>query len=222
MVPRVNSCTDLGVLFDSRLTFTQHVAKAASAANRVLAFVLRMCRDFPGTKALSILFNSLVLSKLEYAALVWYPTTKNHKAMLERDHRRFLKALIARIIGNGLPRGVPYTDLCNLSNSLTLTERWECSAVAFVYGLIRGAIDCPDLLSQLNFRVPFYRGRTESPFYLPPTNNPISLCAPLSRLQGSVLFFLGLDERLDIFQASARLPSRYFANLIMRVRPPNT
>lgn len=221
-VPRVRSCTDLGVTFDLRLTFVQHVSKVASAANRVLAFVTRMCRDFPGTRALSLLFNSLVLSKLEYAALVWYPTSAKHKALLERVHRRFLKSVLARKLGHGLPRGVPYMDLCNLNASLTLGERWECSAAAFVAGLARGAIDCPDLLAQINFRVPTFLGRTESPFYLTPTSLSILLHSRLFRLQSSLIPFLRLDDRLDLFLSSSRLPSRYFSNLILGARSTST
>jgi hypothetical protein len=64
---------DLGVLMDSKLTFSEHVDVTVSNARQMLGFIMRVGRDFRDPYALTSLYVSLVTSKLEYASSVWMP-----------------------------------------------------------------------------------------------------------------------------------------------------
>lgn len=73
VIPRVQTCSDLGILFDSRMGFRGHIEDVSMSAFRVFGFIIRTCRSFHGTSAISTLYYSLVRSKLEFAALSVVP-----------------------------------------------------------------------------------------------------------------------------------------------------
>jgi hypothetical protein len=70
---RRSSVQDLGVLFDSKLSFCDHILSITSAAFKSLAFVLRSAKEFGDVVTLKLLYITYVRSKLEYASLVWSP-----------------------------------------------------------------------------------------------------------------------------------------------------
>jgi hypothetical protein len=70
---RVSVIRDLGVIMDSKLTFSEHVDVTVSKARQMLGFIMRVGRDFRDPYALKSLYVSLVRSKLEYASCVWMP-----------------------------------------------------------------------------------------------------------------------------------------------------
>lgn len=63
-VTRIFNIRDLGVTFDCRLTFHEHISLVAAESYRRLGFVLRNARDFRNPNIIKILYNSLVRSKL--------------------------------------------------------------------------------------------------------------------------------------------------------------
>ena len=66
LVPQ-EAITDLGVLFDSQLSFSQHYDSLVNKGFRTLGFVTRACSNFTDTKTFFLLFDTYVRSKLEYA-----------------------------------------------------------------------------------------------------------------------------------------------------------
>nr|CAH7742063.1 unnamed protein product [Callosobruchus chinensis] len=46
ILERVNEISDLGVLFDSGLSFGPHISRIVSSANRMLGFIISNGRDF--------------------------------------------------------------------------------------------------------------------------------------------------------------------------------
>jgi hypothetical protein len=75
---------DLGVLLDSKLTFSEHVDVTVSKARQMLGFIMRVGRDFRDPYALKTLYVSLVRSKLEYTSCVWMLYQNGCIASLER------------------------------------------------------------------------------------------------------------------------------------------
>jgi ribonucleases P/MRP protein subunit RPP40 len=72
---RVSVIRDLGVLMDSKLTFSKHVYVTVSKARQMLGIIMRVGRDFRDPYALKFLYVyfCMVRSKLEYASCVWMP-----------------------------------------------------------------------------------------------------------------------------------------------------
>ena len=80
---------------------------------------------------------------------------------MDRIQRNFLKFLSFKVDGTYSARGTEYTVLLNKFNFHSL-ERKRCSAVSFIYKLLRSGIDCPEVLVQINFLVPRLVARQNS------------------------------------------------------------
>ena len=94
VIPRVNSVTDLGIVFSTNLDFTEYINSCISKA------FSRSCLIFKGFSC----HNSVVLSKafvtyvrplLEYNTYIWSPTDVGSITKLERVQRRFTKRIPA-------------------------------------------------------------------------------------------------------------------------------
>jgi hypothetical protein len=90
-LPRSNSVRDLGVVFDSTLSFTNHIESIVNSSFKSLGFVSRNGREFSNVDTLKLLYFSYVRSHLEYASIVWSPMYSIQISFLERVQRRFLK-----------------------------------------------------------------------------------------------------------------------------------
>ena len=62
---RTNDIKDLGINFDSQVTFNIHFRSTVTSAYRTYGFIIRNCNQF-SIQVLSTLYFSLVRSKLEY------------------------------------------------------------------------------------------------------------------------------------------------------------
>ena len=70
---RSQTFKDLGVVFDSKLAFIDHINTTVNSASKIYSFIYRNCRRFSNVETIRLLFCSLVRSRLEYASLIWYP-----------------------------------------------------------------------------------------------------------------------------------------------------
>lgn len=187
---------DLGVLFDSTFSFVPHIEELCSSASRSLGYVFRCSREFPDVSVLRIFYFSLVVSKLEYANLVWFPIYSSHLTSLERIHRKFLKCAEYRKTGRYPERGADLSEIMREMRVSTLQERQKQQCAKFAQKLVTGRIDSPHLLSRVDIRVPRIEARTTSTFRLPkPRTNILEqalvyrLCRAADELKFN-LFFL--------------------------------
>jgi hypothetical protein len=68
---RVDSINDLGVIMDSRISFTGHIDVTVGKALSMLGFVKRLSCEIRDPYPLKTLYVSLVRPTLEYASCVW-------------------------------------------------------------------------------------------------------------------------------------------------------
>ena len=84
---RVTETIYLGVTFTCNLSWTRHIEKSCSSANRVLGFLWRTMHKCPKNLREKA-FNSLVRSRLDYGATVWDPHQTTSIKKLEAVQRR--------------------------------------------------------------------------------------------------------------------------------------
>ena len=77
----------LGVQFDEKLTFTEHVKELASRAAKKFA-CLRRVAHLLDEKGCTMLYNSQIRSIMEYAPLVWSSCPPSYNALLDRIQER--------------------------------------------------------------------------------------------------------------------------------------
>ena len=76
LITRVETHYDLGVFFNSKLTFENHISNMCSKALKSLGFIIRCSRNFKDIGCMRVLYFGYVRSKLEYASIVWSPFTQ--------------------------------------------------------------------------------------------------------------------------------------------------
>jgi len=89
-VEKLSNITDLGVNFDDKLSFKDHITDKTNKAYGVLGIIKRNF-DNLSTDAFLMLYKSMVRSHLEYAGALWNPYRKGDIKRLEKVQMRATK-----------------------------------------------------------------------------------------------------------------------------------
>lgn len=200
-INRVNSVKDLGVLFDAKLTFNDHISTLAAECYKRLGFVIRNARDFHDHRAIELLYSALVRSKIETASVVWGPHEKGYNLILEKVQKAFLRFLYKKRFGY-YPFLYPTQFLMGVLGFNSLETRRNCQLLLTFCQVLRGESNCPDLLSKA-FRlfVPdkYLRGRAHHLLALPATRTVAYRQSPLPRALGLLRDVLASAPHTDLF-----------------------
>ncbi|GBN25854.1 hypothetical protein AVEN_252762-1 [Araneus ventricosus] len=79
-----DSVTDLGIIFDTKLDFSQHINSMISKAYCGLGILKRKTRAFSSEIALKVSYYAHVRSSLEYCSIIWDPNYRNKIEIIER------------------------------------------------------------------------------------------------------------------------------------------
>ena len=79
-----DSFEDLGVVFDRKLTFEEHIHKISSSASQKVGIFHKCSRMFGDEAIMSKCFNSFLLPCLEYYSPVWSSAADSHLRLLDR------------------------------------------------------------------------------------------------------------------------------------------
>lgn len=191
-----NSVRDLGVTFDSTLSFSIHISTIVSEAFKSYGFIVRNCRNFTDIKPLIILYFAYIRTKLEYASIIWYPLYECHKTSIERVQRKFLKYLAYKIDGVYPERGVSNTILCERMHFVSLESRRICASLSFLYKLLHNKIDCINILNMINIHVPKGSTRFTVAFRCSRARTNILLKSPIYVMCSN---YNNICNRCDIF-----------------------
>jgi hypothetical protein len=176
----VTQIRDLGVIMDSGLTFIPHVRAMVDKALRTLGFVLRLGSDFYHVQTFVTLFQGVVRPILEYNSVLWSPYYQVHSRNIERVQNRLLRFINYRL---GVPvREINYKHLRDTYNLQPLSARREVSDMVFLYKLINGQIDAPELLQRIHLHVPNRLTRATQTFSTANTTTNYHYNSPLQRL----------------------------------------
>jgi hypothetical protein len=207
---RSNSVRDLGVVFGSRLSFTNHIESIVNSSFKSLGFVLRNGREFSDVDKLQLLYFTYVRSRLEYASIVWSPMYSIHISSLERVQPRFLKNGVHMLTGSYPPRGYPNDLLLGQLGMSSLLSRRAEHSVVFLFNLIQGLVDCSDLLSQVTFKVNRPACRTKNTFFLPTRRTNTGLSSSVVRMM--INYYQNIEGMVYIFCCGIDATKRCYFN----------
>lgn len=162
---RMFEVTDLGVTFTTTLNFDKHINNMCISASKMLGFILRITYEFHDLEAIKTLFYAFVLSKLEYANLIWYPYYISHHMLPDKIFRKFLKFLSFKMDQTYPERGISQEELLSRHQMTSLTARRDMQSAKFLLKIVKNEVDAPSLLSKLNFLVPRAAARQRDTFY---------------------------------------------------------
>ena len=89
-IPQVESCCDLGILIDDKLSFSAHILSVAKKSSSK-SFLIRRCFQSKNPSLLSSAFTCYVCPILEYLSPVWSPYSVKDIDIIENVQRRFTK-----------------------------------------------------------------------------------------------------------------------------------
>lgn len=147
------------------------------------------------------LFKALVRSHLEYCPSIWNPHYDCHIQRIERIQKRFLY-LLTSFMGkrNEL---MHYTDRLKFFKLKNLADRRRVADLTFLYKLLNGHIQIPDILALVKFNIPrpSYRCRNYRFLYIKRHRTEMGKHSPLTRMS-RLCNQLWLDCGIDIFEKS--------------------
>ena len=125
-----NSEKDLGILFTSNLKFDKHISSIVNKANRVIGLIRRKF-TFMDKNLFLTLYKALVRSTLDYGNIIFYPSSKKNKQMVENVQRRATR-LIPEL------RELSYTERLTELKLSTLEYRRKRFDLIQVYKIVHG------------------------------------------------------------------------------------
>jgi Reverse transcriptase (RNA-dependent DNA polymerase) len=159
VLERVHSISDLGVIMDRKMSFSEHIDMMVGKALAMLGFIRRVSGEFRDPYTLKALYMSLVRPKLEYAGCVWNPLYGVHVNRIERVQRKFIRFALRDLGWTDMHDLPPYENRCALLNIDTLFKRRAVACIMFIFDVLSGRVSSPNLLSMVNVNVPQYQTR---------------------------------------------------------------
>lgn len=163
----VEEVKDLGVILDTKLSFTSHISNLSMKCFKLLGFIYRTSKGL-NSEAFMLLYVALIRSLLEFGCIVWSPHYAVHKDSLERVQKKFFYYLCYRYRSNSYP--LP-----------SLVDRRVNAEINFFKKLLNGDVDCPKLLSLVSFDC-HRRLRSNNTFYSKLCKTNYIFFSPLNRM----------------------------------------
>ena len=131
---RVSKIKYLGIIFDSKLTFSDHIHSICSRAKSFIYFLNRNLSGASPDRKLKA-YVTYVRPIIEYASVIWNPYLANLSALLDSVQR-----LAIRFIRNNFSTYYSVTELSSGLNLPTLSSRRSISDLSMVYKIFHKEI----------------------------------------------------------------------------------
>lgn len=136
-ITKKDQMRDLGVIFDSKLTFIPHVKDVIMRANRAFGIAYRFQRELHAPKLMSKLMSVYITPIMEYCSIIW--ARKNITIEDELDKILNRSTMIALRIGGRLhPNYIESTERLKKLNLISFRHRRIISSVVTIFKIARG------------------------------------------------------------------------------------
>ena len=163
---------DLGVVLDTRLTFSDHIDHAVNKANRALGVLIRSYqranpRGYLNAVSVLTSYFSYVRSNMEYCSVIWAGAAQSHTVRLQRIEHKFLMWLNAHCRLQS--PSMAYADLLSHFNLVSVSSRRTHHDLMFIYNVFNGKISSSLLLQSFSINVPsrFTRQQSHTLLHVP-------------------------------------------------------
>jgi hypothetical protein len=150
-ITHVSSIKDLGVFFDSKLHFHNHVSYVFSECIKLLDLIRSITYSFSSLECLYVLYFTLVRSKLECASVVWNTITSTDANKLEYIQQMFTPVCFYHFVPH-----VPYTYTVALEElGLHFYIKGDFTLILFfLVQIYNGLKSCTSHFENVNLYVP--------------------------------------------------------------------
>ena len=154
-ITQKNQIKDLGIIIEDNWSFHQHITNTAAKGHKMAGWALRTFKS-RATKVLKTLLQTLIISHVEYACVVWSPTVSYHIALIESVQRRFTSRFAQfQAYNEDLQMPVctiEYHERLKKLNIYSLQRRREWYIIIYMYKIIIGMVPNPGFVIDYNPR----------------------------------------------------------------------
>lgn len=210
LVTEVSSLRDLGVIVDQKMDFKQHFEHIGKKAAKLAGFVIRQTKTFKDPEVPIIIFNCYVRPIIEYCSQIWNPSYAVHSTKIEKLQKQFLYHLA--FADNRCRTLTSYQSRLTHYKMSTLEHRRKIADVLFLYKIVNGLIDCPDMVANIFICIPRISSRliNRKTFFIPTHRTNYGRNSPLSRMCS---YYNDICHEADIFNSSVNRFKRILCNL---------
>lgn len=140
VISKVESIKDLGVTFDSHLTFNNHIDNLVTKASRITAMSYKFTKEINMPTLNMRLIKTYLLPILEYCSVIWYPTRNKHIKELEISIRYATRTHLKSPYRNDHQDYLSYDERLDELQILNLEERRNIALLTTACKLIRNEI----------------------------------------------------------------------------------
>lgn len=198
---------DLGVLFDEKMIFDQHIDIVVNKALKMLGFVKRQFPQFSRNTTLISLYYAYVFSRLNFASPVWNPQYNIYIDRIERVQNKFLKSLAFKNNVNS-----DYDNLRRRFRIISLQNRRVLNDIIVLHKILNSKIDSMDLLSSIPVAVPTRNLRHTRSFEIPFSHTNSTINSPLLRMLRSANDH---NDDLDLYYMTQNLIKNKLINIFL-------
>jgi hypothetical protein len=173
-IARTSSIMDLGIFFDSKLYFHNHVDFLFCECIKILGLIRSITFRFSSFECLFLLYTALIRPRLEYASVVWNSITSTDSKKLECIQKKFAFVCFYRFFSN-LPYN--YVLASNVLNLPSLSMRRQHIHAPFFIQAYRGLKFCSSLSDIVSLRIALRNVRVFTLCSVCPSNK----CCPSAR-----------------------------------------
>ena len=180
---RVENVKDLGVIFDSKLSFNCHIDYIVSNTTVKLNFIKRFSRYFSDPETFRTLYFSFISSKLNYASVIWNPHLAYQITKIESVRHKFLRYVSWKIRCPMKYDNHNYGPIAMKTRIATLESYRTMNDVLFMYKLVNKIVISNSLYNRIVFYSPIkpVRGAPDI-FYIKPFSLNLSYQSIITRL----------------------------------------
>jgi hypothetical protein len=190
----VNQVQVIGIILVADLSFNAHINKIYETSLHILGFIKRTFHDFNNLMYLKVLYCSLVRSSHEFGTLLWNPNQLQFIKKLEKVQKNFLRFYAYKT----MRLNQNMDEIANFAGLKSLKTRQLVFNSTFVYKILNGEIDCPELLHKIGLKVPSFNSRHNLPFAVQQSKTNYFSNSPMYRLPTfrTVRLFFPWNNRL--------------------------
>lgn len=150
----VTTIKDLGVIFDSKLTFQRHIEYTKSKATKSLNFIKRFSSDFNKPEVFRKLYYSFIYPILSYGSVIWNPYVRLQIDSLEKVRHKFLRFAAFKVNKPMKFNNHNYTEISDYLIIPTLESARKRTDLLFGFCILTQNLVSHILMSKFNFHVP--------------------------------------------------------------------
>jgi Reverse transcriptase (RNA-dependent DNA polymerase)/Endonuclease-reverse transcriptase len=192
---KVDKIRDLGVIFDSKCNFNDHILAIRNKAKRMAGFVKRVASNFNDPRTLIALYKSLVRSNLEYCAIIWNPHCKKQVKQVESVQHNFIKYVASKFWHDN-NQNIDYKKYEKLWNLEPLEYRRVKIDLKTVINSFCGKMDSQTFINHFNFNVPSRNIRQKFTFKLDKCKTDMGRFSIINRIMDNFNYYINDSDYL--------------------------